>query len=194
MGEGRAVLRSEGGVVRNTPRRYGAVAILLHWGMALLLVALLALGWFMTSLPDAGYDLEKITLILVHKAMGILALFAVVARVAWRSANPLPGFVDGMPQAQQVAARFVQLCFYALMFALPLTGWLMSSAGGYPSSFFGLFELPDLIAVNEYLFHRFIDLHKWLGWALVALVVVHVAAALQHHFGKKDGTLEKMWL
>lgn len=177
----------------NTTLRYGSIAILLHWAMALLLVALLGTGFYMVRLPDVGYDTEKITLILVHKAIGMLALSLAVLRLAWRLAQALPRFVDTLPAWQQVSAIFVHLSLYALMLALPVTGWLMSSAGGYPVPFFGLFDVPDLIAPNEALFRTLIDVHRWLAFALAFFAVLHAAAALRHHLLLKDDTLRRMW-
>jgi cytochrome b561 len=176
----------------NSGRRYGAVAILLHWGMAALLIGLIALGIYMVRLPDVGFDKEKITLILVHKALGMIALGILGLRVLWRIANALPHFVDGLPDWQRVSAIFVHLWMYALMFALPVTGWLMSSAGGYPTPVFGWFDVPDVIPRNEALFQTLIDVHRWLGYAFGVLVVMHSAAALRHHFVRKDDTLRKM--
>ncbi|MBC5785030.1 cytochrome b [Ramlibacter sp. USB13] len=176
----------------DTSTRYGPFAIALHWAMAVLLVALLALGWTMVSLPDVGYDTRKITLILVHKAMGMVALALVALRLSWRLRRPLPPLAGGLPQWQQVAARLVHLLFYALMFALPLTGWVMSSAGGYPIPFFGWFDVPDITGPNEWLFHRSIEVHRWLAWSLAALLVLHAGAAVHHHFVVGDDTLRKM--
>lgn len=176
----------------NTTRRYGAVAIALHWLMAALLVALVAVGLYMVSLPDAGFDQKKIRLILFHKELGVLALTLVAARLGWHIGNPLPALVENIPDWQKVAARFVHLCFYGLMFALPITGWLMSSAAGIPVSFFGLFDLPDFIPRNDQLFRAFIEVHKWLGYALIGCLLVHAGAALGHHFIFKDDTLRKM--
>jgi cytochrome b561 len=178
--------------ITNTESRYGAVAILLHWGMAALLVVLIAMGVYMVRLPDVGFDTEKIMLILVHKALGMVALAAVVLRLAWRLANALPHLASGLPHWQQVAARFVHLLFYALMLVLPVTGWLMSSAGGYPLPMFGWFEVPDLVGYNEFLFRLWIDVHRWLGYALLALLVVHAGAALRHHLQLKDDTLRRI--
>lgn len=180
-------------LLANTPQRYGALAIALHWTTAGLLLVLVALGLYMDGLPDVGFDREKITLILVHKALGLVALAIVLFRLAWRVGNVLPALVQGMPMWQQVAARFVHLCLYALMLALPLTGWVMSSAGGYPVSFFGWFELPDLVPRNEAMFRLWIAVHHWLAWALVLLVALHAAAALQHHWSGRDDTLLRMW-
>ena len=176
----------------NNTDRYGSVAVLLHWGMALLLIALTALGLYMVALPDAGYDQEKITLILLHKSLGMIALAVVIARIAWRASNPLPELAGALPAWQQLAARVVHLCFYALMLLLPLTGWLMSSAGGYPVPVFGGFNLPDLVGQDPRLFEALIVLHRWLADALLALAALHAAAALHHHFRRRDDTLLRM--
>lgn len=178
--------------IENTEERYGAVAIVLHWLMALLMIALTALGLYMAALPDAGFNTKKITLILYHKEFGLLALALFVLRLTWRITQVLPKLAGHLPEWQMIAARFVHLCFYGLMFALPVTGWLMSSAAGIPVSFLGLFALPDLIPHNDDLFAAFIGIHKWLGYALVLLIAVHMGAALRHHFVVKDDTLRKM--
>jgi cytochrome b561 len=176
----------------NTDQRYGAVAIVLHWLMAALILALVALGLYMVTLPDVGFDTKKITLILYHKQLGILALALVAMRLGWRFSNPIPRLVEQLPEWQKVAARFVHLCFYGLMFALPITGWVMSSAAGIPVSLLGGFTLPDLVSENDYLFQLFIEIHKWLGYALIPFLCIHIGAALRHHFVLKDDTLRKM--
>jgi cytochrome b561 len=176
----------------NTEQRYGAVAILLHWLMAVLLVVLTALGLYMASLPDVGFDTKKIALILYHKELGILALIVALLRLSWRVGNALPQLVDNLPDWQKVTARLVHLCFYGLMLALPVTGWLLSSAAGFSVSFFGWFKLPDVVSFNDYLSHTFTDIHEWLGYALIVLILIHAAAALGHHCLFKDETLKKM--
>lgn len=175
----------------NTAQRYGLVAIMLHWLMATLLVALVALGLYMVSLPDAGFDKKKITLILLHKEYGLVALCLVALRLVWRVGNVLPALVENLPGWQKVAARFVHLSFYGLMFALPLSGWLMSSAAAIPVYAFG-WKLPDFIARDDHLFHALIEVHKWLSFALIACFMVHAGAALRHHFLLGDDTLKKM--
>lgn len=179
-------------LIVNTPDRYGVVAILLHWLMAVLVIALAALGLYMVSLPDVGFDTKKITLILYHKEFGMQALALLVVRLAWRVSQVLPQLIAHLPDWQKIAARFVHLAFYALMFALPMTGWFMSSAAGIPVSFLQLITLPDLIGRDDHLFRQLIDIHKWLGWLLMFFIFVHVGAALRHHFVFKDDTLRKM--
>lgn len=179
-------------LLTNSDDRYGALAILLHWGMAIALAVLVATGLYMVAMPNVGFDTAKVTLILVHKAAGMGLLAAVVMRLAWRLANRMPRLVAGLPPWQQVAARFVHLALYALMVALPVSGWLMSSAGGYPIPLFGGVVVPDLIGVNDHLFHLLIDVHRWLAYAFMLLASLHMAAALHHHAVLKDDTLRKM--
>jgi len=176
----------------NSAQRYGVIALLLHWGMAIVLLALAALGLYMVALPDAGYDQTKITLILAHKSLGMVAFALALARIAWRTVNALPALASGLPAWQQLAARVVHLCFYALMVLLPLTGWLMSSAGGFPVPLFDWFDLPDLIGQDPRLFDALTVLHRWLADALLALAALHAAAALHHHFRRRDDTLLRM--
>ncbi len=176
----------------NTRDHYGCIAILIHWAMAALLIALVALGVYMVRLPDSGFDTRKVELILYHKQLGLAAFLFVMLRLAWRVTNILPELVDAFPDWQKVLARFVHLAFYAVILALPVTGWLMSSAAGIPVSAFGLFQLPDLIARDEFLFDILVDVHHALGFALGGLIVVHAGAALRHHFALRDDTLKRM--
>lgn len=179
-------------MIENTQQRYGAVAVALHWLMAALLIGLAAIGLYMVRLPDAGFDTVKISLIFSHKELGMLALALAALRLAWRVGNELPRLTERLPEWQKVAARFVHLSFYALMFGVPISGWLMSSASGFPVTFLGLFKLPDLIGYDNYLLDVLVAVHKWLAYALVALIGLHAAAALRHHFILRDDTLRKM--
>jgi cytochrome b561 len=176
--------------IANTEDHFGSMAILFHWSMAFIVIGLAALGLYMVTLQDVGFNKEKIMLILYHKEFGMLVLVLLAARLAWRVTHILPQLVAHLPDWQKIAARFVHLSFYALMFALPMTGWLMSSAAGIPVSLFGLATLPDFLPRDDYLFQRLID--KWLGYVLILFIFVHVGAALRHHFVFKDDTLRRM--
>jgi cytochrome b561 len=150
------------------------------------------LGLYMVTLPDAGFTTKKVTLVLYHKEFGMLVLVLLTTRLAWRVTQTLPRLVEDLPDWQAIAARFVHLSFYALLFALPLTGWFLSSAAGIQVSFFGLFMLPDFVHRNENLFHQYMAIHKWLAYTLFLSIIVHAGAALRHHFLLKDDTLRRM--
>lgn len=174
---------------RNTKNNYGWIAILLHWLMAIIMIALLAMGLYMVRLP---ISLAKLKLYGWHKEYGILILALVLVRVAWRLSNYMPLLPSTMPKWEKLAARSAHLAFYLFMFALPLSGWMISSAAGLPVSFFGLFVLPDLISPDESIRLVLQQLHEWLGYGLIALIILHVSAALQHHFYNRDDILRRM--
>ncbi|MHB1947229.1 MAG: cytochrome b [Gammaproteobacteria bacterium] len=173
--------------IQNSTIRYGLIAILLHWIMAILLIALLILGLYMVGLP---VSLEKLKLYGWHKEYGILALILVIIRIVWRLSNITPTLA--IPLLEKIAARTVHWAFYGFMFAMPITGWLITSAAGLPVSFFGLFVLPDLVAPNPDLMKSFQEIHEWLGYGLIATIILHASAALKHHFINKDDILKRM--
>ena len=176
----------------NTDQRYGAAAVTLHWLLALLITTLVVMGLYMVRLPDVGFNSVKIILTLTHKEIGVVVLALVALRLTWRELNRLPLLAETLPEWQKVTAIFVHLAFYALMVALPITGWLMSSAAGIPVSIVGLFTLPDLLQHDELLFGRLRLIHDWLGYSMGALICLHAGAALRHHFLLRDETLRKM--
>lgn len=176
--------------ITNTPNRYGIVIIFLHWLMAIIMIGLVILGLYMTGLP---VSLEKLKLYGWHKEYGTLILFLAMFRIVWRIGNITPLLPAIMPLWEKLAAHAVHWAFYFFMFALPITGWLLSSAAGLSPSFFGLFTLPNLIAPDQYLLHLFTVIHKWLAYALIATFFAHVGAALKHHFINKDDILRRIF-
>jgi cytochrome b561 len=176
----------------NSNRRYGAIAMLFHWSMAAIIVGLAVLGLYMVALPDVGFTTLKVTLVIYHKEFGLLAFTLLAMRLSWRITHTLPELVEMQPEWQKIAARFLQLFFYGLIAALPMSGYLMSSAAGIPVSLFGLYTLPDLAHRNDDLFRRYAFIHQWLSYLLIACICAHVAAALKHHFVDKDDTLRNM--
>jgi cytochrome b561 len=175
--------------LKNTNNTYGYIAILLHWIMAVLIIALLILGLYMTNLP---IGLQKLKLYGWHKELGVLALALVLIRILWRLTNITPSLRPLLPLWEAIAARCTHWIFYLLMLALPITGWIMSSAAGLPVSFFGLFVLPDIISSNETVRMLFQQIHEWLGYAIIGFICLHVAAALKHHFINKDDIMRRM--
>jgi cytochrome b561 len=175
-------------LLKNTENRFGLVAILLHWIMAILLIGLLAMGLYMVSLP---IGLEKLKLYGWHKEYGFLVLALVIFRLTWRLINLTPT-LSSLSWPEKIAARLVHWAFYAFMFALPISGWLMTSAAGLPASFFGLFTLPNLTAPDPVSFELFRQAHKWLGYGLILTLFLHICGALKHHFIDKDNILRRM--
>lgn len=173
--------------LKNGENRFGLVAILLHWVMAILIIGLLALGLYMVRLP---INHEKLRLYGWHKEYGLLVLWLVIIRFIWRITNITPNL--SLPWFEMLAARLVHWAFYGFMLAMPISGWLVTSAAGLPASFFGLFTLPNLVAPNEALRHDFEFIHHWLGYALMATIFLHASAALKHHFINKDNILRRM--
>lgn len=172
----------------NTEYRYGIIAILFHWLMALIIIGLLGLGLYMVQLP---ISLEKLKLYGWHKEYGLLILALVILRLIWRLINATPRL--NLVLLEKFAARGMHWTFYFFMIAIPLTGWLITSAAGLPASFFGLMVLPDLVSPNENLRLLFQEVHKWLAYGLIAAIVLHTSAALKHHFINKDDILRRMW-
>lgn len=167
--------------------RYNLGARTLHWAIALLILANLATGLLHDPLDGI------VSLMPVHKAMGLTVLVLSLARVGWRLAFAAPAWPRAMTGVEIAAARAVHALLYLLMIAMPLTGWIMSSAGKYPLSWFGLFDWPKLAVTKASpvygVSHEF---HEIGGWVMLALVLGHVAAALRHHFILKDGLLRRM--
>ncbi|VEG90015.1 cytochrome b [Legionella spiritensis] len=173
--------------IRNTRDRYGLIAILMHWVLALLMIGLIILGLYMVELP---ISLQKLKLYGWHKEYGFLVLGLAILRLMWRFINVTPHLE--LPRWESFAAHSVHWTFYGFMFALPVTGWLITSAAALPASFFGLVTLPNLVSPNEDARILYIEIHKWLGYALIAVIFLHIAAALKHHFIDKDDILRRM--
>lgn len=163
---------------------------LIHWVMAALLVALIAVGWVMTH---SEYDLgTTFALYQWHKSHGLLVLPLLALRLAARLSRRPPALEHS--RAERVAAGIAHAAFYALMLALPVCGWLMASASplSLPTRPFDLFTMPSLVAPDETLFQRLRLLHEILAYALLALLGLHMAAALKHQVFDRDGIIRRI--
>lgn len=174
---------------------YGAVAIGLHWLLALAIVGALGVGLCMHGLP---FSPLRLRLFNWHKWAGVTILALSALRLLWRLANrppPLPaGVLANMPSWQRHAHHATHGLLYLLFFAVPLSGWAYSSATGFPVVWFGVLRLPDWVPVDKEFGEAFLKpLHQTLAFALGALVALHVAAALKHQFIDHDGLLRRMW-
>jgi len=173
----------------DSDKRFGLLSIANHWLAAMLIIGMLGLGLYMADLPKGPW---KGQLFGIHKSFGLLVLMLGAARIGWRLGNTWPG-PAGMARPWQLrTARLSHLLLLAMMLSLPLSGWAMSSAGDHPVSFFGLFTLPPLLMADEALAEVMSEVHETLAWTLTALLVLHLGAALRHHFIVHDATLRRM--
>ena len=179
--------------------KYTRTAIALHWTIALLIVVNLVLVWTVDSLPD---EWER-PVVDTHKSIGITVLALAVMRLLWRFAHRPPPLPSTHSRWERIGAQATHALFYVLLFALPLTGWLHDSAwkdaATYPMTLFGLVPWPrigfmmNLDAVTKEQMHDlFFAIHSWLGYALYALFVLHVAGALKHQWLDRERELQRM--
>ena len=172
-----------------TPKRYTSTAIFLHWLMALGIIGTLALGLYMQDLPISP---NKLQLYAWHKWAGMTLLMLAIIRLAWRMSHPAPELPSDMGLLARFAAHTGHWVLYALMIAIPISGWLMSSAQGFPVVWFGILPLPNLVATNTELGAVFTQVHIVLNYILIASILGHAGAALHHHFIKKDTVMKRI--
>ena len=170
--------------------RYTRVAILLHWLIAALIVVNLLVGFFHEDFdkPVRG------ALMAFHKSTGITILALSLARLAWRLTHRPPAYDVSMRPWERVLARATHILFYVMLIAMPLSGWLLSSTGTRPVGlWYGLFGIAKLPAAAE-THDLWEESHELLGYLMLALVVLHVAGALKHHFEGHRHMIERMKL
>ena len=177
-----------GGVEIPVDATYTRTAIALHWLAGALILCGFALGLWMTDLPIAPRTLRVYA---YHKWFGITVFLLAVVRLAWRSAYSPPPPV-AMPAWQVRAAAATHVLLYVLMLAIPLSGWLYSSATGVEVVYLGLVPLPDLVPKDKTLAAVLKAVHSTLNFTLLALVIIHISAALKHQFIDRDGVLRRM--
>ncbi len=168
---------------------YKSSAKWLHWLIALMVFGLLGVGLYMTELRISP---QKIQLYMTHKSVGLTVLMLMLLRLAYRLKNPAPALPVGIPGWQKTASHISHALLYLLLIAMPISGWLMNSASGFPMKYFGLVRVPDLIARSQENLAIFKAAHSYIAWTLIALIGVHVLAALKHHFIDRDSVLRRM--
>ena len=168
---------------------YTHTAIALHWLVALLVFVTFPVGAIMS---DMALSPDKLRMLSYHKWLGVTVFLLLVVRLVWRVAHKPAPLDSAMPQWQKTAATGVHVLLYVLLFAIPLSGWLMSSAKGFQTVYLGVLPLPDLLDKDKVLGDALSALHKVLNITMLMLVVAHVAAALKHQIVDRDGTLARM--
>ncbi len=188
-------------------QRYTAVAIVLHWAIAAAIVGNILLGWWMRQAIDvADTQARAIAAFQLHKSLGLTILALSLVRLIWRWLHAPPPLPAAMPAWEKLAARMTHWAFYALMIGIPLSGWLYVSTQwrgngplNVPTLWFGLLEVPHLFGLNEVtreLRQSYaglaLETHELLAWSMGALLILHIAAALKHHFLNRDEVLAHM--
>jgi cytochrome b561 len=169
--------------------QYTGTAKALHWLMALLIIGLFALGQYMS---DLSMSPRKLLLYSWHKWVGVTVFFLLLVRIGWRVTHQPPALPEQMSKLQRLASHIGHALLYLLMLAIPISGWLMSSAKGYQTVWFGMLPIPDMLGKDKQLGDALAELHGALNGLLMLIVVVHVLAALKHHFIDRDHVLRRM--
>lgn len=175
--------------ITNTTQRYGLVAQLLHWIVVALLITQFTLGIKAHGLP---ISLERLILLARHKSIGLTIFALIVLRLVWRWYSPPPPLPPTPRPWFRTAARLSHGLMYALLLAMPIVGWLLSSASNLSVSWFGWFTLPNLVKPDHRLAHWLLLTHQSMAWLLMAVIIIHVGAALWHHLILKDDVLMRM--
>src|SRR4030067_792755 len=176
-------------MLRNSKERFGVLPQVFHWGVFFLFVSLYVLAEMMEGAPKGP---EKLALYGLHKSIGTTVLFLVFLRLSWRLGNPVPEPTGAVSKWIEKGASVSHFLLYAVMFLMPLSGYVMSVSGGHDVSWFGLFKLPSLMGKNEGL-HEFAEgTHGVMAAFILVFVSIHFLAATWHHFIVKDNVLRRM--
>jgi len=176
-------------MLKDTRRDYGWISISIHWISALLVFFLFGLGIYMTGLSyyDEWYHKGPS----LHISLGLVLLLVMVVRLVWRGANPTPE--DLSPhRLNNALAKLVKLGFYLLIFAVIISGYLITTAEGKPAEMFGLLKIPSIMELSASQVDLAGEIHEFLAWGIVLLAVLHALGALMHHFVWRDRTLVRM--
>lgn len=175
---------------RDESTRYGTTAIVLHWLVGLAVIVMIVLGWTMLAIPKNPVG-PRVAAFNLHKSIGTTILLLMLARVIWRATHSPPAFPP-MPLWQARAARINHTLLYVCLFVMPIAGFTASSFSGRPIVYFG-YALPILAGKNDSAAQVFYAIHFVTSWILIALIALHIAAALKHQFIDRDGLLRRMW-
>lgn len=174
---------------RNTDNNFGLTSKLFHWLLAGLIFGLLVFGMY---LDNTKIGIADLYLYGWHKALGLLAFSLIILRVLWAQLSIKPA-VLGPGNWQSKTAVLIHKSLYAMMLVMPLSGWIASSASGFPMSFFGLFPLPAIAPESERIEYIFFLVHGIAAKAMIVALILHISGAFQRHFIKRDNTLRRMW-
>jgi cytochrome b561 len=177
-------------MLRNTPAHWGTLSRALHWILALVIIGMLAYGWWMNHLaarPDRYFHRS------IHADIGYVVLLVMAIRLIWRALNPVPDLPSGSPAWERVLARANHWALYLITMVVAMLGWAHSGAHKPDyASWFGLFRVPQFTSTDKATADLFENWHIYMAYVLIALVAIHILAALYHHFVKRDNVATRM--
>jgi cytochrome b561 len=177
-------------MLKDSKRSWGGVSRAFHWCLGVLIIGMIAYGWWMNHFPARP---DRFFYRSIHADIGYLLLTLLVLRIVWRLLNPTPALPAGTPVWERWLARINQGALYLATFVVAMLGWAHSGATARPyASWFGLFDVPQFTSTDRAAAHMYEDYHIYGAYILLALIVLHVIAALYHRFIKRDGVLERM--
>ncbi|MBS0350480.1 MAG: cytochrome b [Proteobacteria bacterium] len=176
-------------MIKGNGYAYGWMMQLLHWILAVLIIGMLAIGLSFLFIPNGPV---KSQLIGLHKSVGMTILFLMIIRICWRAYDVQPPLPITVAPWEKIAARTVQAAFYLVLLIMPLSGWLLSSFGGHPVMVWNWFNAAVPVTKNPQISQNFFTIHAVFAWILIGLIVLHVGAALKHHFMEKNNVLRRM--
>ena len=177
-------------LLKNTLSRFGLFSKLLHWSIAILILGLIWLGWYMVDLTY--YDKWYNDSLHYHKSLGIIVLALALVKIGWQWYTPAPAPLTNLRCWEKTAAHIMHYILWGMILLIPITGYLISTSAGKPIQLFNWFTLPAIVDVDEGLRELAIRVHYYLAYATLFLAVGHAGAALKHHFINRDDTLRRM--
>lgn len=174
--------------IKNTIQCYGSAAKFFHWLIAILVVFMLLLGAFLGDFPKQ----IKPVMFIIHKSTGLTIMALMILRLLWALLNTSPMLSATTPKWQRIISRGIHGLFYLCLIAMPLSGFLMSSASGHATNVWWLFSVKAPIPENKALASFLGDVHTYLAWAILVLITLHILAAIKHFFIDKDHTVQRM--
>lgn len=179
-------------MLKNSATEYGTVSKALHWLMAAIIVTLIGVGIYMADLPTDTVEQKKYAFqfVSLHKSFGVLVLMLIVVRLVWLRISPAPALPAAFAPKERKLVKALQGILYLLMILVPLSGYLMSNAGGHPVNFFGMGELPALIGKSKSVGGFAHEMHEILGWSILFVIILHMAGAIKHRLKDKGGEMD----
>jgi len=176
--------------IRNSRTEFGSISKTLHWLIAAVMISLIGIGWYASGLDEESILYWRMLDLHISLGLGMFALFLV--KVSWMIFSPNPDYVPGLASWERVAARIVHWFFIIAIGLIPLIGFLYTASDGEPINIYDLFEIPDIGSFSKSVRHTLYDVHMYLAYTGAVLIIIHIGAALKHHYIDMNDTLRRI--